>query len=245
LSGRYIARRMAKEGWRVRVAVRRPNEAIFVRPYGTVGQVEPILANIRDDDSVRAAIHGADAVVNCVGILAESGARTPSASCSITARPASPGSRPRKASERWCMSRPSARTRTARAAMRNQGAGRGGGAGGVSPAVILRPSIVFGPEDEFFNRFAQMTRMGPILPVVGADTRFQPVYVDDVAKAAVMGVTGQAAPGIYELGGPEVRTFRELMQQMLHVIRRRKLIVNVPFWIAGIMAGVFDLLCRR
>jgi uncharacterized protein YbjT (DUF2867 family) len=103
-------------------------------------------------------------------------------------------------------------------------------------AVILRPSIVFGPEDEFFNRFAQMTRMGPILPVVGADTRFQPVYVDDVARAAVMGVTGQAAPGIYELGGPEVRTFRELMQQMLGVIRRRRLIVNVPFWIAGIMA---------
>jgi uncharacterized protein YbjT (DUF2867 family) len=112
-------------------------------------------------------------------------------------------------------------------------------------AVILRPSIVFGPEDEFFNRFAQMTRMGPILPVVGADTRFQPVYVDDVAKAAVMGVTGAGqAPGIYELGGPEVRTFRELMQQMLGVIRRRRLIVNVPFWIAGIM-GTFRHACRR
>jgi NAD(P)-dependent dehydrogenase (short-subunit alcohol dehydrogenase family) len=97
--GRYVARRMAKEGWRVRVAVRRPNEAIFVRPYGTVGQVEPILANIRDDDSVRAAIHGADAVVNCVGILAPKGARTPSASCSITAPPALPGSRRRKASD--------------------------------------------------------------------------------------------------------------------------------------------------
>jgi NAD(P)-dependent dehydrogenase (short-subunit alcohol dehydrogenase family) len=161
--GRYIARRMAKEGWRVRVAVRRPNEAIFVRPYGTVGQVEPVLANIRDDDSVRAAIHGADAVVNCVGILAKR-ARTPSAWCSIMAPHASPGLRPRRAWERWFMSRPSARTRTATAAMRKPRRWARPRCWRRSRAVILRPSIVFGPEDEFFNRFAQMTRMGPCCP---------------------------------------------------------------------------------
>ncbi|MDC0136926.1 complex I NDUFA9 subunit family protein, partial [Sulfitobacter sp.] len=107
--------------------------------------------------------------------------------------------------------------------------------------VILRPSIVFGPEDEFFNRFAGMARMAPVLPVVGAKTRFQPVYVDDVAEAAVMGVLGQAN-GIYELGGPVTMNFRELMDLMLEVIRRRRLVLNIPFFAAKIMAFGFDML---
>jgi uncharacterized protein YbjT (DUF2867 family) len=240
--GRYVARRMAKEGWRVRVAVRRPNEAIFVRPYGTVGQVEPILANIRDDDSVRAAIHGADAVVNCVGILAESGKNTFGlVQHHGAARVA------RMATEEGVgtlvhVSAIGADEDSESDYANSKALGEAAVLEAFPRAVILRPSIVFGPEDEFFNRFAQLTRFGPILPVVGADTRFQPVYVDDVAKAAVMGVAGQAAPGIYELGGPEVRSFRELMQQMLGVIRRRRLIVNVPFWIARIMGTVFDML---
>ncbi|MFN3592993.1 MAG: sugar nucleotide-binding protein, partial [Thermaurantiacus sp.] len=108
-------------------------------------------------------------------------------------------------------------------------------------AVILRPSIIFGTEDQFFNRFAAMARLGPILPVVGANTRFQPVFVDDVAQAAVKGVLGQAAPGIYELGGPEVDTFRGLMHRMLAVIERRRAVVNVPFFLARIMAFGFDM----
>jgi uncharacterized protein YbjT (DUF2867 family) len=204
--GRYVARRMAKEGWRVRVAVRRPNEAIFVRPYGTVGQVEPILANIRDDDSVRAAIHGADAVVNCVGILAESGKNTFGlVQHHGAARVA------RMAAEEGVgtlvhVSAIGADEDSESDYANSKALGEAAVLEAFPRAVILRPSIVFGPEDEFFNRFAQMTRFGPILPVVGADTRFQPVYVDDVAKAAVMGVAGQAAPGIYELGGPEVRS---------------------------------------
>jgi len=107
-------------------------------------------------------------------------------------------------------------------------------------AMILRPSVVFGPEDQFFNRFAGMTRMGPVLPVIGADTLFQPVYVDDVAQAAMKGVEG--ASGIYELGGPDAKSFKALMQDMLAVIRRRRLVVNVPFFIGGIMGGAFDLL---
>ena len=107
--------------------------------------------------------------------------------------------------------------------------------------MILRPSIIFGNEDGFFNRFAAMTRFSPVLPVVGAATLFQPVHVDDVAQAAVKGITGAAAPGIYELGGPEVATFRELMQRMLAEIRRRRLIVNIPFFAASIMGGVLDM----
>jgi NADH dehydrogenase len=107
-------------------------------------------------------------------------------------------------------------------------------------AVILRPSVVFGPEDGFFNRFAAMTRLGPVLKIAGGNTRFQPVYVDDVAKAAVMGVDGKAAPGIYELGGPEVMTLRETIEHMLKVIHRRRLVINLPFWLANIAGTLLD-----
>lgn len=240
--GRYIARRMAKEGWRVRVAVRRPNEAIFVRPYGVVGQVEPVLANIRDDASVRAAIHGADAVVNCVGILAERGKnkfdKVQTEGAARIARIASEEG----AEQLVHVSAIGADVKSPSAYASTKGAGEAAILEAFPRAVILRPSIVFGPEDQFFNRFAAMTRLGPVLPVVGANTRFQPVYVDDVAKAAVMGLTGAAKPGIYELGGPDIHTFRALMQQMLHVIRRRRLIINTPFWIAAIMGTAFDAL---
>lgn len=238
--GRYIARRMAKQGWRVRVAVRRPNEAIFVKPYGVVGQVEPILCNIRDDASVRAAMQGADAVVNCVGILTKSGKNTFDA---VQAEGA--GRVARLAAETGIgtmvhISAIGADANSDSDYQRTKGEGEAAVLKHMPNAVILRPSIVFGPEDDFFNRFAGMTRLGPILPVVGAETKFQPVYVDDVAKAACMAVTGGAAPGIYELGGPDVNTFRTLMQDMLKVIRRRRLIVDVPFFAASILGGLFD-----
>jgi NADH dehydrogenase len=240
--GRYVARRMAKEGWRVRVAVRRPNEALFVRPYGVVGQVEPIFANIRDDASVRAAIHGSDAVVNCVGILAPRGKNrfdtVQHDGAARIARIAAEQGVARLVHVSAIGANPDSEIRYAA----SKGKGEQDVLAAFPTAMILRPSIVFGPEDEFFNRFAAMTRLGPVLPVVGAQTRFQPVYVDDVAKAAVMGVLGQAAPGIYELGGPEVSSFRNLMERMLGVIRRRRLIVNTPFWIAGAMGRVFDVL---
>jgi len=109
-------------------------------------------------------------------------------------------------------------------------------------AVILRPSVIFGPDDNFFNRFAGMTRFSPFLPVVGGNTKFQTVYVDDVAHAAAKGVMGEAEPGVYELGGPDVNTFRELMEQMLQVIRRRRIIINLPFWMANIMAAVMEFI---
>jgi len=240
--GRYIARRMAKEGWRVRVAVRRPNEAIFVRPYGVVGQVEPVFCNIRDDASVRAVMQGADAVVNCVGVLNEVGRNGFDA---VQAEGA--GRVARIAAELGVgrlvqLSAIGADAESASAYARSKAAGEAAVRLAFPEAVILRPSVVFGSEDQFFNRFAAMTRLGPVLPVVGAETRFQPVYVDDVAQAAVRGALGEAAPGVYELGGPDVHTFRELMQKMLQVVQRRRLIVNIPFFVARIMGGVFDLL---
>jgi NADH dehydrogenase len=240
--GRYIARRMAKAGWRVRVAVRNPNEAIFVRPYGVVGQVEPVLCNIRDDASVRAAMQGAEAVVNCVGILVEKGRnRFDPVQAEGAARVA------RLAAEEGVARMVQISAIGADAdAPSDYAASKGEGEMAVQKympdAVILRPSIVFGPEDDFFNRFAGMARNSPVLPVVGQDIRFQPVYVDDVAQAAVLAVMGKAEGGIYELGGPEVDTFRGLMGRMLDVIHRRRLILNLPNWIARIMAGGFDLL---
>lgn len=240
--GRYIARRMAQAGWRVRVAVRRPNEALFVKPYGTVGQVEPVFCNIRDDASVRAVMKGADAVVNCVGILNAVGKQRFDA-----VQAEGPARIARIAAEEGVahlvhLSAIGADPESPSEYSRTKATGEKAVMAAFPGAVILRPSIIFGPEDGFFNRFAGMARLGPILPVVGAATRFQPVYVDDVAQAAVMGATGAAAPGIYELGGPEVASFRDLMARMLVIIRRRRLIVNVPFFAARMMAFGFDML---
>lgn len=239
--GRYIARRMAKEGWRVRVAVRRPNEAQFVKPYGAVGQVEPVFCNIRDDNSVREVLGGADAVVNCVGILNETGKSTFGALQADGA-----GRIARLAAEAGIkrmvhLSAIGANAGSDSSYARTKAEGEAAVLAHQPDAVILRPSIIFGPEDMFFNRFASMATMGPILPVIGADTLFQPVYVDNVAEAAVKAVLGQAQPGVYELGGPEVSSFRDLMGQMLGVIRRRRLVLNIPFFFARFMGWSLDM----
>ena len=240
--GRYIARRMAMEGWRVRVAVRRPNEAMFVKPYGVVGQVEPVFCNIRDDDSVASVMRGADAVVNCVGILAPNGKNTFDA---IQADGAERIARlaAKEGVERLVqVSAIGADESSESDYARTKGEGEAAVLEHMPDAIILRPSIVFGPEDEFFNRFASMSRLGPVLPVVGADTQFQPVCVEDVAKAAVTAVTGKADSGVYELGGPDVENFRTLMDKMLNIVRRKRLVLNIPFWAANIIAGVSEVI---
>jgi uncharacterized protein YbjT (DUF2867 family) len=238
--GRHIARRMAQAGWRVRVAVRRPVEAGFVRTYGTVGQVEPVLCNIRDDASVASAMSGADAVVNTIGILAESGRNSFEAvqhdGPERVARLAAAAGIGRVVQ----ISAIGADADSDSDYARTKGLGEAAVLDHVPGAVILRPSILFGSGDSFFNRFAGMTRFGPVLPVVGGDTLFQPVHVDDVAAAAELAVLGRVAGGVYELGGPDVESLRALMQRMLGVIRRRRLIVNIPFWLARIKAGVFE-----
>lgn len=238
--GRYIARRMAKAGWRVRVAVRNPDEALFVKPYGVVGQVEPIFCNIRDDASVSMALDGADAAVNCVGTFDKSGKNNFQA-----VQVDAPARIARIAQEKGLeklvhISSIGADTESESAYSRSKAEGEAALREAFPTATILRPSIIFGPEDQFFNRFASMTRMGPVLPVVGAGTKFQPVYVDDVAAAAETALLGSVS-GVYELGGPDVETFRDLMQTMLQTIHRRRLVVNIPFWAARIMASVFGI----
>ena len=239
--GRYIARRLAQSGWRIRVAVRRPNEAMFVKPYGVVGQVEPVFCNIRDDESVRAVMTGADAVVNCVGILDESGRNGFDAVQNEGADRIARIAAELGVGGMVQLSAIGADPESDSDYARTKGLGEAAVLKHMPGAVILRPSIIFGPEDQFFNRFGSMARFGPVLPIAGAGTRFQPVYVDDVAQAAVLGVEGKAEPGVYELGGPEVATFRDLMHTMLAVIRRRRLVFGMPFWMARTMASVFGI----
>ena len=238
--GRYIARRLAKEGWRIRVAVRNPNEAMFVRPYGSVGQVEPVFCNVRDDASVASVLNGADAVVNCVGVLTEAGKNTFTAVQADGAERIARMAAAAGVARMVHISAIGADAASESEYSRTKAAGEVGVLAHMPNAMILRPSVIFGNEDEFFNRFAAMAGMGPILPIVGADSRFQPVYVDDVAAAAVMGVEGKAV-GVYELGGPDVQTMRELMHTTLGVVQRRSLVMNIPFWIAKIMATGFKV----
>ncbi|MDQ2094291.1 complex I NDUFA9 subunit family protein [Rhodalgimonas zhirmunskyi] len=238
--GRYIAQQLAERGWRIRVAVRRPNEALFVKPYGVVGQVEPILCNIRDDASVAAAMQGADAVVNCVGTFDAGGKNNFDAVQD-------------KGAERVAEAAAAAGVKTLvhlsalgidRDEESRYAASKRAGEEAIlkhfPSAMILRPSVVFGPEDGFFNRFASMSRLGPVMPMFGAKTLFQPVYVEDVAAAAVKGVEGEAS-GIYELGGPEVKPLRGWINEILSVVKRRRLVLNQPFWIGKVMAWFLDV----
>ena len=238
--GRYVAQRMARRGWRVRVACRRPNEALFVKPYGVVGQVEPVQCNIRDEASTRKVIAGADAVVNCVGVLWQNGPnRFDAVQDEGAARVA------RLAAEEGVarvvhISAIGADENSESVYARTKAEGEAGVLAARPDAVILRPSVLFGTEDGFFNMFAGLTRFAPVLPVVGAKTRFQPVWVEDVAEAAARAAVGDVAPGIYELGGPRVATLKECLTLMLQVIRRRRLITDVPFFLARLNAWFLE-----
>lgn len=239
--GRYIVQKLARSGYRVRVATRRPNEAIFLKTYGMVGQVEPILCNIRNESSIRNAMLGADAVVNCVGILESVGknkfVEVQHKGADFVSRIASQLGVKKLVHISAIGADIDSKSKYAS----SKGLGESSVMKNFPGAVILRPSIVFGFEDKFFNRFASMARLSPILPIVGGNTKFQPVYVDDVARAAFLGIDNDVQAGIYELGGPEVASFNELMRRMLKIILRRRLIVNLPFWIASLMGTGFDL----
>jgi uncharacterized protein YbjT (DUF2867 family) len=240
--GRYIARRMAQAGWRVRVATRRPNEAMFVRTYGVVGQVEPVLCNIRNEDSLRAVVEGAEAVINCVGTFDAKGKNNFDAIHTDGAGRVARLAAEAGAQQFIQISAIGADPDSDSAYGRTKAAGEDAVRRAFPGAVILRPSIMFGPEDKFFNRFAGMTRLSPFLPIAGARTRFQPVYVDDVAKASAMAAMGEVDAGTYELGGPDVKTFRELMEGMLAQVRRKRVILTLPWFMARTIAWGFDLL---
>jgi uncharacterized protein YbjT (DUF2867 family) len=242
--GRYVVRALARRGYRVRAAVRRPDLAGHLQPLGAVGQIHAVQANVRNRQSIERALVGAAAVVNLVGILHETGRQrfdtVQAAGAGAVAEAAAVAGIGRMVQMSAIGADPDSPSHYAR----SKAIGERLVLEAIPQAVILRPSIVFGPEDDFFNRFAAMARLSPALPLIGGGhTRYQPVYVADVAEAAARAVEGEARPGaVYELGGPDIRTFRELMEFILAEIDRKRPLVPVPFGLARLKAQVLQLL---
>jgi uncharacterized protein YbjT (DUF2867 family) len=242
--GRHLVRALAKAGWRIRVAVRRPDLAGHLQPLGAVGQIHGVQANLRYRDSIARAIEGADAVVNLVGILSESGRQKFSTVQAQGARFVAEEAAKAGITNLVQLSAIGADANSAAGYARTKALGEAAVLAAVPGAVILRPSIVFGPEDQFFNRFANMARFSPVLPLIGGgETKFQPVYVGDVADAIVKALDGAAKPGeTYELGGPETVSFKALLEYILKVTHRKRPLVNLPFPVAKMQASVLELL---
>ena len=243
--GRYIVKRLAKEGWVVRVAGRDPAAAHFLRPLGNVGQIVPMPVRVQDDAAVAWAVKGADAVFNLVGILYEPGGEQSFESVQHQGA----GKIAKAAAEAGVkrlvhVSAIGADGDSESSYARSKALGEQAVRAAFPEATILRPSIVIGPEDDFFNRFAAMARLSPALPLIGGGhTRFQPVYVGDVADAAMKAVHEPAAKGrTYELGGPHVFTFKQLMELLLKTIRRKRLLLPLPLGVARMQARLAELL---
>src|ERR1700759_3254908 len=235
--GRNVVRALCRRDYRVRVAVRRPELAGYLQPSGKVGQVHTIQANLRYPASVEAAVRDSDVVINLVGILTEGGGQTFDAvqakgAETVARAAAAVGARLIHVSAIGADAESPSRYAKAKAA------GEAAVTAAVPSATILRPSVVFGPEDQFTNRFAALARLSPVLPLIGGGvTRMQPVYVGDVATAVADAVDGKTRPGAtYELGGPEVLTLREIMEVILAITERKRMLVSLPFEIAKLKA---------
>jgi uncharacterized protein YbjT (DUF2867 family) len=240
--GEYVVNALAKRNYRVRVAVRNPNTARTPQVFGMVGQVQAVAANLRSRDGVARAVRGAGAVVNLVGILQPSGSQTFAAvqaegAATVAEAAAAAGAR------LVHVSALGADLASGSAYARSKAEGEVAVQRARPDAVVLRPSLIFGPGDSFFNRFAALSRMLPVLPLAGADTRFQPVYAGDVAEAVARAVDGAVAGGrTYELGGPETRTLHELVDYMLATVERKRLVLSLPPRLARIQATLLEAL---
>ncbi|MBU6497416.1 MAG: complex I NDUFA9 subunit family protein [Rhodospirillales bacterium] len=239
--GRYVVKRLAAAGHVVRVAVRDPEAALFLKPMGGVGQIVPLHAPLGDPASVARAVAGAGLVVNLVGILAERRAgdfrRVHAEGAGLVARAAAEAGTSRLVHVSAIGADPAAASLYAR----SKGEGEALVRAAFPRAAILRPSIVFGPEDGFFNRFAALAQISPIMPVICGAARFQPVYAGDVADAVMAALTRPEAAGqTYELGGPRVWAFRELLAYILAQTHRGARMIDVPLWVARLQARVLE-----
>jgi NADH dehydrogenase len=247
--GRYIVQRLARRGWILRIAVRYPDQALFLKPLGDVGQITPIAANIRNDASVAAAVAGVNHVVNLVGVLYERGPQRFAAVHAEGAGRIAAAAAAAGVTRLLHVSALGADAQSPALYARSKAEGEALVRRHYPDAVILRPSIVFGPEDDFFNRFGAMARFSPVLPLIGGGkTRFQPVYVADVADAAAVILDAPVdapfahAGKTYELAGPRTYSFRELMELLLAEIGRRRILLPVPWGLARLQASVLGLL---
>jgi uncharacterized protein YbjT (DUF2867 family) len=240
--GRHVVRALAKHEYRIRIAVRRPDLAHFLQPLGRVGQIHAVQANVRHRPSVAAAVRGSDVVINLVGILFESGRARFETVQAYGAESVALAAAAEDA-QMIHVSAIGADEHSPSAYARSKAEGERLVLAATPEATIFRPSVVFGPNDDFFNRFAALARISPVLPLIGGGaTKFQPVFAGDVAEAIAKAVAGEAKPGIYELGGPEVMTFKELMEYVLATIERHRLLVPIPFWVAKLQAFFLEFL---
>jgi NADH dehydrogenase len=242
--GGQIVRALAKRGLRVRVAVRRPGRGYRLRMLGDVGQIEVTQANIRDVASIDRALEGAESCVNAVAVLYESGRQSFDALHVEGAAAVASAARAQGVTRFVQISAIGADAASPAEYARTKAAGEAAVLAEIPTATIVRPSVIFGHDDAFFNRFAQMAMTSPALPLIGGGTtRFQPVFVGDVAAAVSRALTDPAAAGrLYELGGPTIYTFRELMELILREIGRRRLLVPLPLPLAGLMGKAGDLI---
>jgi uncharacterized protein YbjT (DUF2867 family) len=241
--GRHVVRALAQRGYRIRVAVRRPDLAGHLQPLGQVGQIHAVQANLRYPASVEAAARDADVVVNLVGILFERGRQRFDAVQAFGAEAVALAAAAFGARLVHVSAIGADETAPSHYA-RSKAMGEKLALAAAPSAVVLRPSIVFGPEDDFFNKFGNLARFMPALPLIGGGhTRFQPVFAGDVAAAVAAAVEGRAKAGqIYELGGPEAKSFKELMQFVLATVERRRLLMPIPFWAAKLQASMLQLM---
>jgi NADH dehydrogenase len=241
--GRHVVRALVKRGYRVRVAVRRPDLAGFLQPLGMVGQIHAVQANLRYPASVTAAVMGADAVVNLVGIMKEQGRQSFTAVQANGARAVAQACATVGIGRLVQISALGADLESRSAYARTKAEGEAAIRQIVPQAVILRPSVMFGPEDTFFNRFGSMARMLPVLPLVGdGAARLQPAFAGDVAEVVARAIDGSVAAGLtYELGGPEVMSLRRIVEDVCKVTGRKRPIVPLPLSLAGVMARVLEL----
>lgn len=238
--GRSVVHALAKRGHRIRVAVRRPDLAGHVQPLGTVGQIKAVQANLRYRWSIDRALEGADAAVNLVGILYEAGRQSFDAVQTFGPRAIGEAARKAGITDVAHVSALGADSGSTIGYLRSKGEGEAGLRDSLPESVIMRPSVVFGAQDQFFNRFAGMARLSPMLPLIGGgETRLQPVFAGDVGEAIARALDLPAARGhIFELGGPEVLTLRECLERMLSVTRRRRYLLPIPFGAAKLMGRV-------
>lgn len=236
--GRYGVRALARDGWRVRAACRRPDLAGFLQPMGRVGQIAPVQANLRYPASLAAVIQGADVVVTSVGVLAPVGRQTFDAIHVEGPRAVAKAAREAGVSRLIHISAIGADAKGKARYAQTKAAGEAAVLEEFPGAIILRPSIVFGPEDQFFNRFAGMARVAPLLPLVGGGvSKFQPVSVADLGDAIAAAAAGAGKPGtVYEIGGPEVLSFRQLLDKTQAWAGRDRGYLPLPFWLAKLQA---------
>ncbi|MGB6176025.1 MAG: complex I NDUFA9 subunit family protein [Methylocella sp.] len=244
--GRHVVRALARRGWRVRVAVRRPDLAFHLQPLGTAGQIHAVQANVRYPESVAHALRDAQAAINLVGISHESGAQRFDAIHHLGARSVAKAAKHAGTEVFVQMSAIGADPSGSSVYAKTKAFGEAAVRQILPDAIIMRPSVVFGPEDQFFNRFAAMARLMPALPLIGGGaTKLQPVFAGDVATAIALAVDGKARPGItYELGGPEVATLRRIMTFVLTVTGRRRRLIPISFGRARSVAFVTAIIRR-